>query len=142
MADAVTKERFEQMGGRDMLVRVNKSFYDKMYAHPWLSKYFEHVEQEYIEMQQTNFMQATLGGDNIYGGKTPVFAHTRIKITEELFVEREKLLKEALEEVGASQPLVNAWLNLDVKFKPAIIKKSEQMEKSSPFGPLMDFPKP
>ena len=89
MADAVTKERFEQMGGRDMLVRVNKSFYDKMYAHPWLSKYFEHVEQEYIEMQQTNFMQATLGVANIYGGKTPVFAHTRIKITEELFVERE-----------------------------------------------------
>ena len=143
MANETTLKQFEEMGGRAMLLKVNKVFYDKIYAHPWIGLFFEHVDQEYIEMQQTNFMQATLGGENIYGGKTPVFAHSRIRVTEPLFDLREKLLLEALDEVGANDKLKTAWIRIDNKFKRPVLDKAEEDAKNpSPIGDVMDFPCP
>ena len=81
-----------------MLRKISKVFYDKVYAHPWIGKYFAEVKQEVIEAQQVDFMAQALGGPKMYCGKFVPQAHQHMVITEELFELREQLLDEAMKE--------------------------------------------
>lgn len=114
---------FERMGGREVLLRINQVFYDKMYAHPWLSLYFQDVPQNVIEEQQTDFMMNAFGGPNIYCGKPPIRAHWHIYITEEVFDLREQLLIEAFNELSIDSEVQEAWLKIDRAFKSSIVKQ-------------------
>lgn len=115
---------FEKMGGRSSLIAINKVFYDKVYAHPWLKLFFEKIPQQHIENQQVDFMQKVLGGANIYAGKAPPAAHMHIFITEEVYIVRKKLLEQAFIETNADKKLVNRWLTLDESFKRVLLKNS------------------
>ena len=115
-------EVFENMGGINILIKINKIFYDKVYKDPWLKLYFEHISQQQIEDQQVDFMQKVLGGENHYIGKAPPVAHMHIFVDEELFELTQKLLTEALIEANASQQLTDKWLMMDQSFKRVIIK--------------------
>lgn len=131
------------MGGRAMLIKVNKAFYDYVYDHPWMSQYFKEVDQTHIEEQQTNFMQSVLGGPSIYCGRTAPQAHPHMNIPEELFDVRKKLLIQALRDVGANKLLAQSWLNMDERFRRAIVKTSVAECKPRYCGdPLLDFDKP
>lgn len=134
---------FESMGGRDILERVGKVFYDKIYEDPWLKNYFTEVPQEYIEKQQTDFMQAALGGDNIYAGKSPPNAHVHINVTDDVYQAREALLMEAFIECNAPQPLIDKWLKIDLAFYDRVVKKSVEDCKPRYQGEIiLDFEKP
>lgn len=103
--DQNTKKSFEELGGRKILEKVAKLFYDKVYDAEWIGKYFQSVKQEIIEEQQVDFMSMALGGPKVYLGKLPVPAHKHMMITNELFDLREKLLDEALIEANACDEL-------------------------------------
>lgn len=120
----IRSDKFDKMGGRAQLKKVNKVFYDKVYDHPWMSLYFAEVDQQRIEDQQTDFMQGALGGAKCYTGMGMSFVHPHMNIDEEMFVIRETLLNEALEETGSSEALKEAWLGLDEKFKKTVVKNS------------------
>ncbi|MCP4445840.1 MAG: hypothetical protein GY811_10925, partial [Myxococcales bacterium] len=53
---------FDELGGISVLRRITKAFYDKIYEHPWLGKYFETIDRDHIASQQAEFMQGVLGG--------------------------------------------------------------------------------
>ncbi|MBT5260713.1 MAG: group 1 truncated hemoglobin, partial [Nitrospina sp.] len=55
----------QEVGGKSVLEKVHKLFYDKLYEHPWLKKFFLHIDQKLIENQQTDFMVANMGGGKI-----------------------------------------------------------------------------
>lgn len=134
---------FEELGGRSMLEKINKLFYDKVYDDPWIGKYFKMIDQETIESQQVDFMTSVLGGGNIYLGKLPIPAHKHMVISEELFELRQSYLKEAFKEAGACAELVERWLKLDETFKPKIVKESEaECEKRFNTDEFLSFPKP
>jgi len=134
---------FEQMGGRESLIAINKVFYDKVYDHPWLRLYFEKIPQEHIEIQQVDFMQKVLGGENLYVGKTPPLAHMHMYITEDLMAVRQTLLKEAFKETDAHPELAKKWLNLDESFKRLLIKsKPEQCKGRFKTDPILNFDNP
>lgn len=141
---ATDKEvQFEKMGGRDAVIRVTRSFYDKVYADPWLSQFFAGIPRDHIESQQVDFMQAALGGFNQYGGKTPPSAHKHINITEEVYLYREALLKQAFVECAANDILVDMWLKIDGTFKNRVVKQSiEDCEMRYSTEGIRDFPKP
>ena len=115
---------FEALGGKPMLEKISKIFYDKIYEDEWIGLYFKEVPQERIESQQVDFMQGALGGPTSYCGRLPVPAHQHMYIDEELFDLRQKYLTEAFAEAGACQELIDKWLKIDNAFKPKIIKKS------------------
>ena len=117
---------FDAVGGLDTLRRVHKLFYDKVYAHPWLGKFFIGRNQESIENRQTSFMAEKMGGDVKYLGKDPYMAHRAFYITEELFEVRKQLLKESLIEFGLPAELIDRWLIIDSAFKRKIVKDSIQ----------------
>ncbi len=117
-------EIFENIGGRNSLIAINKAFYDKVYQHPWLKLYFESIPQAHIEIQQIDFMQKVLGGKNIYVGKAPPITHIHMYIPDELFDLRKKLLNEAFDETNAHPELREKWLSLDESFRRVIVNKS------------------
>jgi len=136
-------EKFEYMGGRNVLIKINKVFYDKVYAYPWLKLYFQEIPQQNIEDQQVDFMQKVLGGTDIYIGKTPAISHNHMFIPNELFDVRKKLLQESFQEVGAHSELVDKWLSLDELFRRLIVNKSpRECQPRFKTDPNLNFPKP
>jgi truncated hemoglobin YjbI len=137
------QELFESYGGRAILEKVSKSFYDKIYSDAWLKSFFKHVPQEYIEAQQVDFMQTALGGENVFAGKTPPHAHKHIYITDDVYRAREKLLLESLEESCASQELIKRWIAIEDAFYGRVVKSSiDECQVRYPNEGILDFPKP
>jgi hemoglobin len=136
-------EQFEQMGGRAAVIKVTTAFYDRVYADPWLSQFFEGIPRDHIESQQVDFMQAALGGYNQYGGKTPPSAHKHINITEEVYSARLQLLLEAFKETGTKKDMVDLWLKIEDTFKRKVVKASiDECEMRYSSEGIRDFPKP
>jgi len=120
------RAEYEEMGGQIKLEEISKVFYDKIYQDPWLKQYFVDVPQEHIERQQVMFMQAALGGENLYCGQTPPAAHKHMYITNELYQARKVLLDEAFVECNAGSKLIEKWLRIDDAFFNRIVKVSPQ----------------
>jgi len=136
-------ENFEELGGFPMLRKISKIFYDKIYAHPWIGKYFENIRQEHIENQQVDFMAQVLGGPQMYFGAFVPDAHKHMMITEELFELRELLLLESFKEAQASPALQERWLKVDRAFKKSVVKKSfEDCAKRFNTDDILDFSNP
>lgn len=126
MADENIKTLFDEIGSRQIIEKIHKKFYDDLYDHPVLSKFFEDIPQEIIEKQQTDFMIGSMGGPKTYRGKHPVKSHLNMYITDELFDLRHRMLEKAIREVGTSlkDDSIEKWLKIDYAFKSAIVKKS------------------
>lgn len=141
--DCMSQSDFERLGGRGILLAYSKNFYDKVYAHPWISKYFEGIDQTTIELQQVDFLQGALGGEKMYCGKMPIAAHLHMNISEELFKLRHQLVLEALHEVKASEELIEKIIKIDASFKKGIVKASRaDCVKRFPTQEILDFPNP
>jgi hemoglobin len=134
---------FTDVGGKPVLEKVHKIFYDKVYAHPWLGKFFVNKDQKLIESQQTNFMTQNFGGPVVYSGKIVGPAHKHMFITEELFNLREKLLEESLIEAGVSPEHRATWHKIDGAFRSEIVKGTvEDCQKRFFTDELMIFENP
>jgi hemoglobin len=134
---------FDLIGGRPTLEKVHKIFYDKIYAHPWIGQYFKEIQQDIIEIQQSDFMSQAMGGPAIYCGKLPIPAHKHMFITDELFEIRTQLLKESLNEAKVDENGQSAWLKIDQAFKKGICKQSKS-DCTLRFNTdeIIDFPNP
>lgn len=140
---AISKTLFDRLGGKATLEKVHKDFYDKAYAHPWLSLYFTDKPQEILESQQTDFMAQLIGGPKAYGGKTPKMAHQHMNVTDELFDIRRSLLSEAITENNISDELREEWLNADGALRNSIVKKAVgDCTKAYNTQEILDFRKP
>lgn len=123
MEDA-KKTFFDEVGGLIVIQKVHKIFYDKIYVHPWIGKFFQSIDQKIIEGQQTDFMAQSFGGPAYYLGKLPVAAHKHMFIDETLFELRRQLLEESLKEVNMKSEHIEKWLKVDGAFKNGLVKKS------------------
>ncbi|RLL53696.1 group 1 truncated hemoglobin [Mariprofundus sp. EBB-1] len=121
---------FDMIGGLSAMERIHTSFYDKVYAHPWLGQFFEGLDQKFIELRQTQFMAEKMGSKAPYLGKDLDVSHMRMYITEELLVVRQGLLREAIEEEGVAPELVTRWLKIDRAFWSKIKKDSLESFKN------------
>lgn len=145
MAERSVKQTlFDAVGGLPTLQRVHKIFYDKVYRHPWLGKFFEGHSQTAIENRQTAFMGEKMGGDVTYMGKDLKTAHETMYITEELFDLRRDLLDESLREAGVPDDLRERWLRIDSAFGKSIIKDDREafMAVSWPYKKHIVIPDP
>lgn len=134
---------FERIGGYDVLKKVHKIFYDKIYADAWIGQFFADISQETIENQQTDFMAQAMGGPDKYCGAFPIPAHQHMNITPELFEHRHALLTEALKEAGVPDEHAAAWLKIDGAFKSGLVKKSPaDCKRRFATDEILDYPKP
>jgi hemoglobin len=135
---------FDAVGGLATLQKVHKVFYDKVYAHPWLGRFFEGHDQQAIENRQTTFMGEKMGGNVEYMGKDLVTAHEVMYITEELIELRHGLLGESIRECGVPDELRERWLKIDRAFTKGITKHSldEFLATQWPYKKHIVVPKP
>lgn len=132
-----------EIGGRPVLEKVHKLFYDKLYEHPWLKIFFLHIDQKVIENQQTDFMVSNMGGGKIYSGGMPRNVHRHMYINEELFDLRTEILKESILACGVPGALAERWIRIDGAFKHSLVKKSiDDCEKRFFTDEILNFPKP
>ena len=117
---------FAKLGGKTVLQKVHKIFYDKLYAHSFFKQFFIDIDQQVIEDQQTDFMAQAMGGPRMYCGKFPIPAHKHMFITESMFEKRHAILKESIEEAQIDSELAQRWLKIDYSFKSGIVKNSIQ----------------
>jgi len=137
---AIDKTLFERLGGKETFINVHKIFYDKAYAHSWLSKYFTDKPQELLENQQTDFMIQIMGGPKLYSGKVPKSAHQHMLITDELFELRAQLLSDSIIEAGINDELREEWIAADATFQRALVKSSEdECSRAYPTQPILNF---
>ncbi len=137
------KTLFDRLGGRSAIERVHKIFYDKIYAHVWIGKFFVNVTQQHIEAQQSDFMQHLFGGPKNYSGRMPIDAHVHMMINEEMFRQRQELLEASLIEAGVAQKEREDWVRIDGAFKKVILKKSvAECKGRYVTDPILDFPDP
>jgi len=115
---------YTRIGGHPTLEKVHQLFYDKVYAHPWLGKFFAGTERKFIESQQTDFMSAAFGGPEQYYGKRPQEAHRHMMITDELFELRSSMLVEALKEANVPEVEASEWIRIDRAFKGKLVKNT------------------
>lgn len=133
---------YERVGGIDTLNKVHETFYTKIFADPWLSKYFTIRPREHQVKQQTTFFTQLMGGPKRYMGKPPLDAHQFMMITEELFELRTNLLTESLIEHDIADNLRQEWIALNDMFKRVIVKKSlEECKLQYSHQELLNFPK-
>lgn len=133
---------FEIVGGREAIDRVMKTFYDKIYAHPWIGKYFQEIDQKIIESQQGDFIQRSFGGGPVYSGKLPIPAHKNMFITEELYELRHQLLIESIKAEGIPQEVADRWIVIDDAFRKGLIKKNiSDCEKRFFTDPIIAYDK-
>ena len=115
---------FDAVGGLPTLQRVHKIFYDKVYADPWIGKFFEDHEQEAIENRQTEFMAEKMGSSEKYPGKPLRQVHENMYISDELVALRTKLLRDSLREAGVDDELAERWMRIDAAFAKQVVKPS------------------
>ncbi len=115
---------FDAIGGLPTLQRAHKIFYDKVYAHEWLGRFFAGHSQEAIENRQTSFMAENMGGPVEYWGKDMKTVHEAMYVSRELFELRHRLLADSLQEAGVTPELSARWLKIDRAFMKLIVKDS------------------
>lgn len=136
-------KRFEALGGKAILEKVSKIFYDKIYKHEWIGQFFKDIPQDRIESQQVDFMASSLGGPKNYCGRLPIPVHKNMFISDELFDLRHELLIESLKEANASEELIAKWTKIDDAFKSGIVKKNlGECEKKFFTDEILFFPNP
>ena len=141
--DAYDPELLNKIGGFDKVYEVHQRFYDVMFDHPWLGRFFAGKNKPSIIRKQTEFMVAAFGGPNNYKGDTPAFVHMHMLITDEQADLREKILRNAILEEGLGEDIANQWLKMDHSFRESLVKKSadECVMKCRGQAPLI-APKP
>lgn len=142
MSNLKNDSLFLKLGGKATLEKVHKIFYDKIYADPWIGKFFQNIDQVIIENQQTDFMMQAMGGPAVYAGAFPIPAHKHMLITEELFDQRQDLLKQSLIEANIPEELQNQWLKIDGAFRRGLVKKGiEDCEKRFNTDEILEYSK-
>lgn len=114
----------ERIGGVEVLERVHWRFYRELFDDAWLGRFFWGKDLESLVKKQTDFMCACLGGPNQYRGETPAIAHMHMFVTDEAFDLRQTMLRRAIEAENLPAEVVEAWLQADAVFRPAIVKHS------------------
>ncbi len=125
------------------LEAVVHTFYDKVYAHPWIGRFFRHVDQEHQETKLVRFFQLSWEDQSFPEMQAQYLRqeHVHMYITTELFELRQQLFAEALREHGSDEREVEIFLKFNDLWRPSVVKESID-QCSSMFTAVVEHPRP
>lgn len=110
----------------EVLHAIARVFYDKVYAHPWIGRFFRGVDQSRQELKLVRFFHLSWDdpmGDG-FQGQYLEDEHAHMYITGELFDLRQELFAAAMRELGHEEPLVQRFLAFNDRWRPYVVKAS------------------
>lgn len=110
----------------DELHAIAHAFYDKVYAHPWIGRFFEGVDQAHQELKLVRFFHMSWH-DPVFGqlqGQYLKEEHAHMYIPAALFDVRQELFAAAMRERGHDEALVEAFLAFNETWRPYVVKAS------------------
>ena len=81
----MTDSLFESIGGTTTLHRAVTMLYDRILTDPALSPAFAYVDIARVRGHMKSFLAVALGGPTVYDGKGLAEAHSRLRITDDMF---------------------------------------------------------
>lgn len=105
------------------LVRqVLEDFYDRVYADPLLSPFFERVTKDRVTDKQYSFMKQCITGEKVYFGQRPRNAHHWMIISDALFDHRQALMLQALQAQNLTPDQIDRWVRIEEHFRADMVK--------------------
>lgn len=122
-------ELWEALGRGPGLTKILSEFYDRVYADPKLSPFFEGTTKQRAIEKQYSFLRQIFTGENVYFGDRPRNAHHWMVISDALFDYREELFAECLRHHGLPEPLIGRWRRIHECFRKQIVKAAPRPKK-------------
>ncbi len=117
-------EWYRAIGGDQTVRRALEIFYERVFSDPVLAPFFATVDKPTIIAKQVGFMKRCFTGEkNAYIGQRPRNAHHHLVISEGQFDHRERLMREALAEVGLRSEQIERWIAVEEVFRRQIVKE-------------------
>lgn len=113
----------------DLLGRILRDFYDRVYADPRLGHFFEGVTRQRAVEKQYSFLKQIFSGEKCYFGDRPRNAHHWMVISHELFDYREALMETCLRQHGLPPHLIARWRAAEEVFRKQIVKDAPRPRK-------------
>lgn len=117
----VTLNIYEQIGPA-RVEQVITEFYRRAFSDVMIGHFFFHHDRETITKGQIAFATAMLGGPRLYKGRALEALHHPLPIRPPHFARRQVLMREVLVDVGVEESLAKAWLAMEERLKPLIIR--------------------
>lgn len=124
-------ELWQALKNGELLNRILREFYKRVFQDPLLSPFFTRVTQSYIAEKQYLFLRQVMTGEKVFFGDRPRNAHHWMVISDELFDYREALMLDVIREHGLPEELVQRWQKIEAEFRADIVK-------DRPHGKIID----
>lgn len=127
----------------EQLEAVVTTFYDRVYAHPWIGQFFTTVDRKIQEFNLVHFIQRSWD-DKAYPkrqARTLWHQHAHLFIGDELFDLRQELFAEALRHHGHGKDVVEAFLDFNERWRGVVVKSSIE-ECSDMLAEIVVCPRP
>lgn len=111
---------YEQIG-QERLAKILTEFYVRAFTDPMIGHFFWHHDREHLTTQQIAFATNLLGGPRLYQGR-PLSIHLKLPIRPPHFARRQVIMREVMEELGLERELAEAWLALEERLRPQILR--------------------
>jgi hemoglobin len=123
---------------------IARRFYDKVYAHPWLGRFFAGIDQPRQQQKLVRFLLMSWH-DPAFGqlqGEYLRDEHAHLYVTAALFELRHELLAQALREHGLPEASAAALLEWNERWRPYVVKASVDECSDAFAGKIVEIPRP
>lgn len=111
------------IGGEEVVREIHQKFYNVIFEDDWLGGFFYGKNKPTLVRKQTEFILNCIGDYTSYQGETPAMIHMHMFISEEMFLLRQQMLRDAILSSGLSENIAERWLYIDGMFRNGIVKK-------------------
>ena len=110
--------------GAERVQKILSTFYTRCFEDVMIGHFFFEKNHGELLTQQIAFATGMLGGPVAYSGRPLLSIHKPLQIRTPQFMRRQRILVETMEEYGLEKNLCEAWLALEDKLRPIIIRDS------------------
>lgn len=112
---------YEQVGGDDAIAAAVDSFYVRLLDDPITAKWFAGVDLGKLKEHERAFLAVSLGGPELYDGRSMRNAHAGLGITNEAFTATVNHLSDALSDLGVEASVVGQIVRRIELMRAAIV---------------------
>jgi hemoglobin len=113
---------FERVGGTPAVKALVDAFYEKVWADPQLTRYFEGIDKAQLKGHQAKLITGVLGGP-AYTGRDLGEAHSHLDITDADFDRVVAHLVAACNELNVPADIISAVGEVLGQVKPSIVRE-------------------